>query len=351
MLLQFSIEPEAFKDFVDRETAEWRVAISDFMKFWRSHGIFVLPSDFDPAVSGLSGQRLSDFKALFLNDSPQKYRRRKISTQESPDWGNVQSWADLRQYIGQIDLALLERTRAECLDLDDQSVCAHYKGDPAIPIEVGRWHLVNDTCEVRSLADLATASVGPNETPQEVWEKRFRKYARHSKTVVAVDSYAARERNHESLTTFLTGLIGDGWQSDNGFQHVKIFSTYDNPRRPNHNPNDSFLEITRRLENEAERLPSPPLGVKLQINVYLLPDEPDLREHVRWLRFDANIIEIDIGLEILGINRTRPVSFQLKDVEDDYKREWERKTEKYCEIRSSGDERLLRVFGLKPGYR
>ena len=83
-------------------------------------------------------------------------------------------------------------------------------------------------------------------------------------------------------------------------------------------------------------------------DVYLLPDKPILREHVRWLRFDDNIIEIDRGLEVLKIQRNQLVSFQLKDIEDDYKRKRERILQNHCETRSSGDERLLRVFGLKP---
>ena len=350
MLLQFSIEPEAFKDFVDRETAEWRVSISNFMKFWRSHGVFVLPVDFDPAASGLSGQRLNDFRSLVLNDSPQQYRRRKIGKHESPDWANVQSWADLRQYIGQFDLAFLERTRAACLDLDEESVCAHYKSNPPIPIEVGRWNLANDTCEVKSISDLAKAPVRPDETPEQIWGERFQKYAMHSNTVVAVDLYAARERNQESLIAFITSLITKGRQPNKGIQSVKIFSTYDNQHHSNYNPADSFLEIKSRLRDEAEHLPTRPVGVNLHIDVYLLPDKPDLREHVRWLRFDDNAIEIDRGLEVLKAQRWEPVSFQLKEGEDDYKRKKEIRMEKYCETRSTGDERLLRVFGLKPHF-
>ena len=265
MLLQFSIEPEAFKDFVDRETAEWRVSISNFMKFWRSHGVFVLPVDFDPAASGLSGQRLNDFRALVLNDSPRQYRRRKIGNHESPDWANVQSWADLKQHIGQFDLALLERTRAACLDLDADSVCAHYKGNPPIPIEVGRWNLVNDTCEVKSMSDLAKAPVPSRRDPRTDMAGTVPKirdaleYGRSGRFVCCPRAQSGKPDNILDESNYVTvGSLTKGFRMSKFSQHTITTS------HPNYNPDDCFLEDhTVDLRDEAERLPTPPAGVKL----------------------------------------------------------------------------------------
>ena len=350
MLLQFIIEPEAFHGFTSRENAEWRASLLDFMSFWRSHGVLVLPSDFDPEKTGLQGQRLNDFKSLIINESFLQYRRRKLSKNESPNWASVQSWNDIKQYVGRFDLALLERVRAACLDLDDDSMCAHSKDDPPVPIEIGRWNLVNHACEVRKLTDRAQAPVRQTEPPTQIWAERFQKYAAYSNTISVIDLYAARNRNLESLSTFLKNLITRGRGPSKAIQRVKIFSTYDNPNRRNYDPNDDFHSIRQRLESQALGLPTLPAGMKMQIDIYLLPDKPDLRSHVRWIRFDDNVIELDKGLEVFKVHRGEPVSFQLKDGGNEDKMKKEQRMEKYCETRTKGDDQLLRVFDLKAAF-
>ena len=351
MLLEFVVEPEAFGAGSDRETVEWRELLNRFLSFWNTHGVLLMPHNFDPETSGLNGQRLNDFKSLILQGSTKKFRRRTITSDQFPDWNKVQSWDDLKQYEDKFELAFLEQVRAFYLGLDDNLPCVHEDMQSPQPIEIGRWNLIDPICGVKRLINFGKMPVLPKDSPAQIWNERFHRYSIHSDTVVAVDLYAVRERNQESLLTFLTSVLTNGWQSIANYQHIKLFSTYDNPDHSNFKSVDSFENTEARLNSLMEDLSQVVGTPKILIDIFLLPDKQNLRSHKRWIRFNYNYIELENGLEIFKAARHYSHSFQLKDADNDDKEVWEKDAVRYCESRAQGDDGLVRIFTLKPKFQ
>ena len=342
MILQFAIEPEVLKDVADRGT--WASFVDGLEQFWPSHGVLVMPSDFDKTFnqSGLDSHRLSEWKKLVTHEA----HRKSYSPKEFVgfDWATVESWKDLKPCDNKIDLALLQDVRAAVFGLiEDDVPCLH---DPRqeVLVEIARGHHLSSTCRVQDLRELATKVVGPIGNPDQIWEQRLRKHAMHSTSVAVVDKFAIE--NRQGLHLLLEKLVTDGWQSGAKTQTVDVYSSY---KQFHGQGPGSPSSIRSELEAEAVRisnkLNSQVLNVQVNVNLLHQADVP----HDRWIRFDKNIIELGKGLEILEANRKQAFSFQLKR-EDAEREKQESYLRSLCKNKRDSGPPYLCVSAYPPRY-
>ena len=169
MILRFIIEPAALREVVDK--GEWPTFLQYLDRFWPSHGLLVMPPDFDSSLkeSGLDATSLGEWQTFVLRESHRKSMDKQILSEF--EWVNVQSWDSLSDFKDALDLALLQETRAACFNLlNGDEFCKH---DPLgkIPIELARCNHILLTCRIKELEGLAKNAVPKEETPDEVWEE------------------------------------------------------------------------------------------------------------------------------------------------------------------------------------
>ena len=340
MILQFIIEPESLKDVSDR--GDWRMFIDSLERLWPSHGVLIMTPDFDESLkqSGLEDHRVSEWKLFIMREA---HRKRFVTRGfDGVNWNTLQTWDDLKAYNGHFDLALFQEVRAALFGLlDDDVPCLHDPRSEA-QIEIARARHVLFTCQVKEAESMAKRSVTPTQTPDEVWEQRFRKHAIHSTSIAVVDKFAIND--WRGLRCFLEKLVTDGWQSDKTMQTVDIYCAYQHfsgqgPGRPRFIRANLQAEATRLSTELGSQLP------KVQIKFHLL--HPGNLPHDRWIRFDNNIVELGNGLETLDPNRNQVFSFQLKE-KDQERHGQERKIKSFCRSQKDGDDIFLSVFSHPP---
>ena len=310
----------------------------DLERFWPSHGLLVIPSNFDDNLetAGLDGDRIGQLRTFLMREG---HRKIALNDVAEFDWTNILSWATLQEYSSQFDLALLQETRAAYFDLvSDDQFCIH---DPQniVPIEVTRGYHGLYTCCVKEIEDLEKRSIPKEEPPDQVWRKRFRGHAMHSTSVAVIDKYAVR-RDFKGLRLFLKKLVTDGWQSAKNVQTVDIYSTY---RAFSGSGPESSLTIKSALEEYGRQL-SRELGSRLpkvHATVKLLR-EKDM-EHDRWIRFDSNVIELSSGLSALESERRQAYGFVINDG-DDARFSEEVHLRSICKARTQNDAVFLRIL-------
>ena len=337
MILRFLIEPESLKEVVDK--GEWPTFLQYLAHFWPSHGLLVMPPDFASNLkeSGLDATSLGEWQTFIMRDSYRKSTDKEILS--GFEWVNVQSWESLSGYKATFDLALLQETRAACFNLlNGDEFCKH---DPLgqIPIELARCNHILLTCRVKELERLAESAIPREETPDEIWNKRFRAYAMHSTSVAILDKYAVRD-NQKGWQFLLRKLVEEGWQSYNSLQNVEIYSTYRDFQGPN---TDSAPQIKSSIEAYGNSLlkefGSAIPGVKITVKLLA---EQDMK-HDRWIRFDSNIVELSSGLSIFESNRTQAYGFQAKTIDTEREKEEER-LRYLCTKRPPDNTSLLCVY-------
>ena len=338
MILRFVIEPEMFKDLENR--GDWPVFLQALDRFWRPHGVWIIPNNFDQelAASGLAGGRISEWKRFVTHEG---FRKQPFRNKPGDfNWASVQAWADLSVHTTAFDLALLQEARAAVLDLvDDSEFCKH---DPAghVPIEIARGRHVLFTCKVEEINDLAKNAVPLTDTPDQIWETRFRTHVRCSSSVMIVDKYAARKNNRRSFVFVLNKLMTDGWQDTTRTQTVNIYSTYSwRAGRPLQDPAVIKSDITQWANAFTASLNAPLPNV--QINIHLLA-EPDVK-HDRWIRAGKNIIELGKGLAVFEHNRQESLGFLLKP-EDKERDRAESSLASICKSQTQGGGKFVNVF-------
>ena len=335
MILQFIVEPELLKDVADR--GNWTTFVDSLERFWPSHGVLIMPPDFENTFnqSGLDSHRLSEWKKFVTHDA---HRKSHLTTEFAGfTWARLESWDDLDRYDSHIDLALLQDVRAALFGLvEDDIPCVH---DPRqkVPIDIARGHHVLSACKVREVEDRAMKAVTPFESPEQVWQERFRRHAKHSTSVAVVDKFAIEDWT--GLRLFLEKLVTDGWQSEVKTQTVDVYTTY---QHFNGQGQGNPSSIKSKIEAEAARL-SNELNFQVpnvRINVNLL--HPADVPHDRWIRFDKNILELGKGLATLEANRNQAFSFQLKK-EDIGRQQQEMRLKSLCRNERASGPTFLNV--------
>ena len=305
MIMRFVVEPEALKEIVD--SGQWAVFLGNLEQFWPSHGVLILPSDADRIwrESGLDANRLAEWRKFILRDM---YRKTLLGRNSAGiEWNRVESWKSLEDYNGQFDLALLQETRAAYFDLyGDDRFCAH---DPQgeTPVEITRGYHILYSCGFKAVQDLANKSVPRHESPDQVWEIRFRPHAMHSTSVAVIDRFAVRE-GRQGLRVFLRKIATEGWQYEKVPQIVEVYSSYKDFRGSGI---DTAAHIKSALEGFGQQLledldsnlPDIRITIKLMA-------ERDMK-HDRWIRFDHNIFELSNGLAVLESGRSEALGFSV----------------------------------------
>ena len=337
MILRFTIEPEALREVVEK--GGWPTFLQYLNRFWLTHGLLVMPPDFDSNLreSGLDATSLGEWQTFLLRESYRKTMEKQILS--GLEWVNVLSWESLSDFKDTFDLALVQETRAACFNLlDGDEFCKH---DPLgeIPIELTRCNHVLLTCRFKELEDLSMGAVPKEEIPDDVWKRRFRAYAMHSSSVAIIDKYALRD-NQKGWPFLFRKLVEDGWQSNSRIQYVDVFSTYTDYGGSNVNSAPSIKStIEAYAKSLREELGSRIPGVRITVKLLA---EKDM-DHDRWIRFDSNIIELSSGLSVFESNRSQAFGLQLK-TEDKERCAEEERLRSLCTKRPTENRDLICVY-------
>ena len=113
MLLRFVIDPSTFEDLALR--GDWGTFLGSLEAFWPTHGVFVMPEDFDDVLdrSGLDRHSISQWRT-FLSAGE---KRTLLQENSGIDWSAMQSWYDLEGVNGQFEMALLRQANTPGLGL------------------------------------------------------------------------------------------------------------------------------------------------------------------------------------------------------------------------------------------
>ena len=302
MLLRFVIEPSTLEDLV--LTGGWDTFLGSLQWFWPTHGVLVMPEDFDDVLdrSGLDSHSISQWRTFCMGGA----KRTLVQNNSGIDWSEIASWHDLEVVNGQFEMALLRQANvARFRSPSDSEYCAHDPGGQ-VDIEITRGDHVLFTCQARKVQDLGSKAVTHEETPSQVWEERLRNHVRHSTNILVVDIYAARR--WDGLRFFLEKVVKDGRQSGDILQTVHIYSSYGTFHGSG---SYSASSLKQRLRQGVKQMSKGfgSLSPKLRVQIHLF-HENDLPND-RWLRFDDNIIELGHGLEMLEPKRSQAFSFKL----------------------------------------
>ena len=319
MLVRFVVEPEAFlEETFGSDAATIRSSLGYLREFWSEHGILVQPSgEYEQdrwwdTHDKLADKARDEFFELFLDDPPPA-EFRTVQSQHEMRFDDVETNAVLAEYAQQLDfdLALLQPARAVELGLPEDEFCAcDHVTFIDRQAEITRWHLVNHTCKIRDLKELAGKDIAGSETPTDIWQHRIRDYAEYSHDLVIADPYATRdleddENPNEGLVTLLRFIFGLK-REDNGRRrrlNITIFGTYDQSSTAK--PQNSLANVRRILTDKINEMNSAQTRVST-VNVYLLsyPDNSGLF-HDRWLRFNHNVLGLGQGLVVFNHKHSR----------------------------------------------
>lgn len=315
MLVRFVVEPEAFlEETFGNDAATIRSSLAHLREFWSEHGVLVRPAgEHEQERWWMTHDQLPDkardeFFEMFLDD-PASDDFRTVESQHCMRFDDVKSIEVLGDYAERIgfELALLQPARAVELGLPDDEFCACDHGTTIDrQTEITRWHLVNHTCKIRQVRELAGRDIPRDESPKEIWRTRLRDYAEHSHEVVIADPYATRDLDHgenpdQGLLTLLNFLFGLKREDDNGRRRrldVTIFGTYDDG--VNAGLENSLANLRCVLYEKISAMWCEQTRVST-VKVYLLSDRNNSGLfHDRWLRFDNNVLGLGQGLSVLN---------------------------------------------------
>ena len=278
MLVQFAIETEA----INNSTTP--AHIKRLLDKWERFGILVYPRRGDAAlvnaISGLAPATrkywMSTWEKVIKNNG--KAYRWVPPDGTAFEWDKVDTPDALAMFVDELEVAVLEETRAAVLEIPDgeSKFCGQVEG-------VRLWDI--DISEKFSLSEaLSSASIGVGESIKDVWSRRFQGFAAYSREVVVVDQYAARQNNIEGLLRLLKFL-----DRDTRSCRVTIYSSLST------SGGDASL-IESRIKAEAAQFSGK--GIEsVGVRVYR---GMDFRKyaHDRHLRFDNCVFRIGRGVRI-----------------------------------------------------
>jgi hypothetical protein len=300
MLTRFVLDPNAVPAVADSVASAplWQQLEQHdrLLQMWQESGVLVL--------EGRSWEdselfaRLQNAPVAVRKRYQEALKQKVLRLDTAPDGripiSAVHKPADLRVFLGVADLACVEETRAAVIGLQDDQVSCHFEDDG---LEVTRLSSV-DTCQsVRRCRDLRTKTVPRGTDTDSFWRERLAGLARYSSRVTVVDRYLGLnlvQHGSSGARSFLNRLDSGG-----GRLHVEMIVGFKDQ--------DPTVVLQHLADFRLAR------GGITALHLFVVSDEhftgrsPEFANgaHGRWIRFDHQVVQLDLGLEVLDGRKTR----------------------------------------------
>ena len=326
MLIRFAIEPDAFIDSASKyQNANSRrnnkVQHISLIRWWERHGVLIDPGNGENSVASIfSDDRLDASICDLWKQAWKQNREHRRAGCHDICWNSVASLSDFNIHNYEIDLALVESTRALELGIEEDTYSVMCDG-----VCVCELLHYNMSSQCRRIAELAEKPILRKERTEHTWEERLKNLARYSKQIIVVDPYAVV--NIDGKNKGLFGLFNYLDRDASGC-YVTIYSSIDSV-------DPSSLRVKYfdgLLKKEISRFNRK--GIR-EVNVYLNPDFNNIYKE-RYIRFDHGVCEIGHWLEALGMPKTSI----------DYAFAYSGSRAKYTQVRET--ERRLRERAFQP---
>ncbi len=309
MLVNFLLDPEAFKESLDWMKADAFAAHRRLLHLWLRFGVLLYEgSTF--AESSFSAA-LSAMPVAIADLYQQAIKNRRLRMKPAPaTWCGchlIEDAQDLCQLCGSVDVVSLSSFFAEMVGLADEE----FSGEMfERRLEVVRLNAIDQSANFRRAELTARSRIEPGITVLDLWESRFAAIAKFARQIAIVDRYAGESywlhrRNglHRFLTqidasatnstiTFYTGqkdaetaellegitTLGLSCRARGGIREIKIVVT----------PDDFYMGKRRSVFPEGS--------------------------HDRFVRFDDTVINLGNGVSVFdGSNVEKNCTFQMTD--------------------------------------
>ena len=290
MLVPFAIDATALA-MEGTSKSEQLATHKRLIERWLTHGLLIF-----------SGKRLKESSLVReLPKLPQDVRKiwqeafkvgRSLPGAEScPSLENVQSLSDLKPIAAKVRLACLEKDRYYlALDLDpDKADVTMVYTDPAI--EVARFDFADRAKAFREAEDVGGQSIEGNCKVANLWNERFGTLASYSSNLIIVDQHALKDGNSiNGLEHLLILLDGSARRCA-----VHLYCSYGYDASGNPERLEDLAEKLRAIRSKLSRGGVPRSEIHLHATHF---GDFRIYAHDRYLRFDAHVFEIGVGVEV-----------------------------------------------------
>ena len=281
--MQFAIETKAI------DNSATPAHITRLLDRWGRFGILVYPRRGDPAlrdrISKLAPTARKHWKttwAKILKNNGNTYRWVRPDGR-AIEWNKVCTPETLASFGDEFEVAVLEESRVAALEVPDGESRRYGK------VEGIRLRDVDISEEFSLSETLGNAPIDIGESTEDIWSRRFQRFAAHSRHVVVVDRYAVRKL--DGILRLLRWLDRDARRC-----RVTVYSCPDAK-------GGGARSLEGRIEAEAAGFSGRGLE---SVGVRLFRDKDFQRyAHDRHLRFDNSVFRIGRGMAIFEREWTR----------------------------------------------
>ena len=276
--MQFAIEPEAINNSANAAHAK------RLLDCWERFGILVHPRRGDTVIAKtiakLEPVPRKHWQSAWVKVMKNNGRAYRHVSDDGVifDWDGIDSPDALAASPNELEVALLEETRAVVLGIPDgESRCyGQVEGVRLWDIDISEKFSCSET--------LSSTPIGIGESTSDIWKQRFQRLAAYSKEIVVVDQYAVRPSNIGGLLRLLRFLDRDTKDC-----RVTVYSSPDGPGK-------AVQLIEARMRAEIGGLSGNGIGC---VSVHLF-DKSDFGKHAhdRHIRFDNSVVRIGRGIRI-----------------------------------------------------
>ena len=292
MIARFTVQPEALA-LSHLDTAQ-RLSHTDLViRFWREHGILVVPLSFADAVLAL----------------PQNQRKR---WQEAVGFAckRRRFFGPLVSLVKQVHLSLVSPDWFIGKGLQDLATVK----DEELGCEACRIDCLNLSAVAKELWEMRAGEL-PEHTPcGDIWNRCFSRPVQHAGTITIMDRYAGRDLltcKSERRSGFHSLL--DRLPQKKGACHLRLYTGFDNDGT-NYETDSA---VVAAIKAAVEHL----LPTGYTFTLYLAEDSAFRdRFHYRYLRFDQSwSLKTDAGLALLeGPDLWRRSTYNFDPVSDEH---------------------------------
>ena len=283
--MQFAIETEG----IDNSATPAHIA--RLLDRWERFGVLVYPRRRDPglsdAISALAPVARKHWKTTWAKVAKNNGNAYRWARPDGAafEWNKVGTPDALSLFDDEFEVAVVEGSRAAAFDIPagESRRCGK--------VEAVRLRDVDISEEFSRAETLGSRPIDVGESVEDIWSRRFQRFAAHSRHVVVVDQYAVRNNNINGVIRLLRLLDRDARRC-----RVTVYSCL-GPR----GGGARFVE--GRVNAEAARLRG--RGVE-SVGVRLFRDKGFKKyAHDRHLRFDNGVFRIGRGMRIFEGDRTK----------------------------------------------
>lgn len=312
MIARFTVQPEALA-LSHLDTAQ-RLSHTDLViRFWREHGILVVPHPFADAVRSL----------------PQNQRKR---WQEAVGFASKRRrfFGPLATLVNQVQLSLVSPDWFAGKGLPELATVR----DEELGCEACRIDCLSLSAVAKELWESRAAELPERTCCDDIWNRCFSRPVQHAGTITIMDRYAGRDLltcKSERRSGFLSLL--DRLPRKTQECHLKLYTGFNN--------DGGEYETESAVISAVQAAVGHSLPIGYTFTLYLAEDSAfGAKYHYRYLRFDQSwSLKTDAGLALLeGPDLWRRATYNFEPVSDEHLQaenrfttEFSREAWKYCQ--------------------